>query len=271
MFYMDVPFNKSPIRFKHFLNSEDGVAEVLDFVTILGILIISFSLIALMGYPAIRSAQESRFTENTRQSFVVLADNVNKIALGQAPSQSVEIKLYGGKLSVTGESTIKINGTIYNATPPGSMEEITLEKSMRSIENSIGETLVAYEGTGVWVKYSDDVILNPSQPLIINQSNVLIIPIVHIYGESEMAGSGISRVTLCPDEPCYPELIIWSNVSNVTITITGNYTSGWKDYFRNAKGLNWEIGGTSDSYTAKLNNSRMDVHILETLIYAVIT
>ena len=268
---MDVSFKKSPSNLKEFLNSEDAVAEVLDFVTILGILIISFSLIGLMGYPAIRSAQESRFTENTRQSFVVLADNVNKIALGQAPSQSVEIKLYGGKLSVTGDSTIQINGTIYNASSMTS-SEITLDiESMRSIENSIGETMVAYEGTGVWVKYSDDVILNPSKPLIINQSNVLIIPIVYLYGESEIAGSGISRVTLCPDQPCSPELTIWSNVSNVTITITGKYTSGWKDYFRNAKGLNWEIGGTGDNYTAKLNNTGMDVHILKTLIYAVIT
>jgi citrate lyase alpha subunit len=268
---MDVPFKKNPLRFKHFLNSKDAVAEVLDFVTILGILIISFSLIGLMGYPAIRSAQESRFTENTRQSFVVLADNVNKIALGQAPSQSVEIKLYGGKLSVTGDSTIQINGTIYNASS-GNNEDTMLDmENMRSIENSIGETLVAYEGTGVWVKYSDDVVLNPSQPIIINQSNVLIVPVVYLYGESEMAGSGISRVTLCPDQPCSPELTVWSNVSKVTITITGNYVSGWKDYFRNTKGLNWEIGGTGDNYTAKLNNAGMDVHILKTLIYAVIT
>ncbi|MFH1323253.1 MAG: hypothetical protein ABIH80_05440 [Methanobacteriota archaeon] len=199
-----MPIDKDPFSFKYFLRSGDAVAEVLDFVTILGILVLSFSLLGLVGYPALLTAQEARFTENTRQSFVVLADNVNKIALGQAPSQSVEIKLYGGKLSVTGNSTIKINGTIYNATS-GNGSEITLdEKSLRSIENSIGETLVAYEGTGVWVKYPNDVILNPSQPLIINQSNVLIIPIVYLYGESEMAGSGISRVTLCPDQPLLP-------------------------------------------------------------------
>lgn len=266
---MIVSFKKSSLNFKYFLRSGDAVAEVLDFITILGILLLSLSLIGLMGYPAIRSAQESRFTENTRQSFVVLADNVNKIALGQAPSQSVEIKLYGGKLSVTGESSIKINGTIYNGS---NSSEVTLEEgSMRSIENSIGETLVAYEGTGVWVKYPNDVILNPSKPLIINQSNVLIIPVVYLYGESEMAGTGISRVTLCPDDPCYPDLTVWSNVTNVTITITGDYTSGWKDYFRGAKGLNWKIGGTGDNYTAKLNNTGMDVHILKTLIHAVIT
>jgi hypothetical protein len=269
---MDMPLNKKSRSFKYFMKSKDAVAEVLDFVTILGILVLSFSLIGLVGYPALLSAQEARFTENTRQSFIVLADNVNKIALGQSPSQSAEIKLYGGRLQVTGESTIKINGTVYNASFPGGMEEITLDiETMRSIENSIGETLVAYEGTGVWVKYSDDVILNPYKPLIINQSNVLIIPVVYVYGESSIGGIGISRVTLCPDTPCSPELTSWSNVTNITITITGNYTSGWKDYFRDMKEMTWETGRTGDAITAKLNNSRMDVHILKTLIYAVIT
>jgi citrate lyase alpha subunit len=268
---MDMPIDKDPLSFKYFLKSGNAVAEVLDFVTILGILVLSFSLLGLVGYPALLTAQEARFTENTKQSFVVLADNVNKIALGQSPSQSVEIKLYGGRLQITGESMININATVHNASFPGGME-ITLDtETMRSIENSIGDTLVAYEGTGVWVKYSDDVILNPYKPLIINQSNVLIIPVVYLSGESSMGGTGISRVTLCPDHPCSPELTSWSNVSNVTITITGNYTSGWKDYFRNMKGMTWETGGTGEAITAKLNNTKMDVHILKTLIYAVIT
>jgi hypothetical protein len=66
IFYMDMSFKKRPMRFKHFLNSQDAVVEVLDFITILGVIIISFSLIGLMGYPAIRSAQESRFTEKAK-------------------------------------------------------------------------------------------------------------------------------------------------------------------------------------------------------------
>ncbi|MCE8422779.1 MAG: hypothetical protein J5U16_02470, partial [Candidatus Methanoperedens sp.] len=52
-------------RSVYFLESNDAVAEVLDFVTILGILMLAFSMIALAGYPILRSAQETRYIENT--------------------------------------------------------------------------------------------------------------------------------------------------------------------------------------------------------------
>jgi len=49
---------------------------------------ISFSVIALGGYPVLKSAQETRYVENTRLTFVILAENMNKIALGQAPQKA---------------------------------------------------------------------------------------------------------------------------------------------------------------------------------------
>src|SRR5665811_1096899 len=103
--------NRKSRRFKNFLFSNDAVSEVIDFVTMIGILMLSLSLIGLVGYPAIKSAQEIRYIENTRQSFFVLAENINKIALGNAPSRGVELKMYGGSLMVTGNSTIAVSYT----------------------------------------------------------------------------------------------------------------------------------------------------------------
>jgi len=171
--------NRKSRRFKKFLFSNDAVSEVLDFVTMIGILLLCLTVIGLVGYPALKGAQETRYVENTRQSFIVLAENINKIAMGNAPSRGVELKMYGGSLKVTGNSTIGINATIFNATT-SSNEIISLLEttSMRSIENSVGDTVVAYEGTGVWVKFPTGVILNPYRPLITSQNNILVIPVV---------------------------------------------------------------------------------------------
>ena len=99
--------------------------------------------------------------------------------MGQAPSQNVELKMYGGSLSVTGNSSINI--TAINSTN----ENITLvDRQMRSIESVVGETIVAYEGTGVWVRYPNGNTILVSKPLISNQSNMLIIPVVAIGGTS---------------------------------------------------------------------------------------
>ncbi len=259
------------LKNEYFLKSQDGVAEVLDFITIIGILLVTFSLIGLVGYPALKNAQDARYIENTRQSFVVLADKINKVATGQAPSQSLQVKMYGGTLRVAGISTINI--TADNSTG----KTILLPtQTMGSIENSIGDTLVSYEGTGVWVKYPTGTILNAYRPIITNMSGILVLPVVYLSGNYATSGSGMSEITVCqqqiPTEEggCgQPIVTHYSNVNNITITITGNYTSGWKDYFTNVMKWNDDTGGV---YTGRLNaTTNLDVYIINSWIRTEIT
>jgi len=51
------------------LSSEDGVSDVVDFVTILGIMLLAISIISVAGFPMIQKAQEANHIENTVQSF----------------------------------------------------------------------------------------------------------------------------------------------------------------------------------------------------------
>ena len=238
-----------------FLSSDDAVSEVVDFVTILGLLVLSIGIIGVAGYPIVQNAQEANHIENTKQSFIVLANNVNKVVIGQAPSQSVELKMYGGSLSVTGSSSINITANSTNITT-GNIERIVLaDRPMRSIESTVGDTYVAYEGTGVWAKYPNGNTILVSKPLITNQSNVLVIPIVTIGGISSTGGSGMSRVTA----KGLPKVTVWKNVSNISVKINSTYTNGWENYFSNAKA--WSLC-TSDECTAIFNKNNIDVYIL---------
>ncbi len=237
-----------------FLSSEDAVSEVIDFVTVLGILVLSIGIIGVAGYPLLKNAQEATQIENTKQSFIVLAENMNKVVLGQTPSQSVELKMYGGMLSVTGNSTI-------NITAKNSTQNITLvyTTDMRSIESTVGNTVVAYEGTGVWAKYPNGNTLLVSKPLITNQSTVLVIPVVTILGTSSTGGSGISRVMASGS----PGVTLHRNVHNITIKITGDYTKSWKDSLEKIMSWSFSFGGSSNELTAQLNTmNNIDVYIL---------
>ena len=245
------------MRIKKILASDDAVSEVVDFVTILGILVLSIGIIGVAGYPIVKNAQEANHIENTKQSFIVLASNVNKIVMGQAPSQSVELKLYGGSLSVTGNSTITLNLTVFNQTN-SSYEYIPLSWQMRSIESTVGETVIAYEGTGVWAKYPNGKTILVSKPLITNQSNVLVIPVVTINGASSIGGSGMSRVTA----KGVRSVTYYGNVSNITININSSYADGWQEgYFKSI--MDWSICTNNVECTAKLNTqNNIDVYIL---------
>ncbi|NJD51424.1 MAG: hypothetical protein FIB07_00985 [Candidatus Methanoperedens sp.] len=235
---------------KKFLSSEDAVSEVVDFVTILGLLVLSIGLIGLAGYPIVKNAQEANHIENTKQSFIVLANNINKVVMGQAPSQSVELKMYGGSLSVTGDSFINI--TAINSTN----ENVTLiDRQVRSIESVVGETIVAYESTGVWAMYPNGNTVLVSKPLITNQSKTLIIPVVAIGGTSSIGGSGMSRVTARG----IPNVNTYKNVSNISITINSTYSNGWKNYFTNV--IAWS-SCSSDECTAILEMKNIDVFII---------
>ncbi len=254
---------------RNLLKSNSALTEVLDFVTILGILMLSFSIIGLVGYPALKNAQEARYIENTRQSFIVMAENINKVVLGEAPSQSVEMKMYGGTLEIKGTSIINITANMTNETSH-LIEPVPLyEGPIGSIENSVGNTVVAYEGTGVWVKYQKGDTLVAHKPHIINQSSALIIPVVFINGLSSTGGTGMSRIMVCPDKPCSPRVSIYDNASNISISITSEYVYGWEDYFKND--LKWDVQTGPDTVTARLNTTRnLDIYIIESQLYTVI-
>jgi hypothetical protein len=250
----------------HFLKSEEAVAEVLDYITIIGILLLSFSVIGLGGYPILKSAQETRYIENTKLTFIILAESFNKIALGHTLSQSLELKMYGGRLGVTGkssDSSIKINATWYNSTKHGN-EEITLyDQQMRTVENTIGDTAVAYEGTGVWIKYPNGYVLNAHKPLFSNQGNMFVIPVMNIGGVSSAGGSGINRIRAEGNS----DVDFYGNVSNLTVTINSSYIDGWKNYYKDELSFSDCDPGKC---TVRLNRSNLDVYILRAKMDVVI-
>jgi hypothetical protein len=243
------------ISIKKILTSEEAVSEVVDFVTILGLLVLSIGIIGVAGYPIVKNAQEANHIENTKQSFIVLANNVNKVVIGQAPSQSVELKMYEGSLSVTGSSTINI--TADNST--GQRIPIVNDTQMRSIESVVGETIITYEGTGVWAKYPNGNTILVSKPLITNLGNVLVIPVVTIGGISSTGGSGMSRVTV----KGAPSVVFYPKLNNITVRINSSYADGWMKYFNNVMAWNFYFsGGTSGECTGTLDAKNVDVYIL---------
>ncbi len=232
------------------LNSEDAVSEVVDFVTILGIMVVFIGLIGVVGYPLVKTAQEVNNIESTRQSYAVLAASLNKVVLGQSPSQGVELKVYGGSLSITGNSVI-------NITANSSGGRITLVNStMRTIESVVGEAKIAYEGTGVWIKYPNGNTLLVYKPLITNQSNVLVIPVVSINGTASTGGRGMSRVTVKGT----PHITYYNNVSDIRVRINSSYSKGWENYFTGV--MSWSICFPGDCTAELETTNNIDVYIL---------
>ncbi|MDN5308840.1 MAG: hypothetical protein PWP14_234 [Methanolobus sp.] len=218
---------------KGIVASEDALSEVLGFSLTLGIMVLALGVIGVAGYPMLEHMQERGHLLNIEQSFSVLQPNINKVAYGKAPSQSVELKMYGSQVSVSGTSRMNVSMQIWNSIN-SSYDYPTIERQMRTIENQYGQNYVAYENTGTWARYPQGRSVSISEPDFAYNDNLLLIPMVTISGSKSISGSGLTRVV---SQGGQISVSMHENVSMVDMTITSDYYEGWGSYLNETLGM----------------------------------
>ncbi|TGC07299.1 DUF7289 family protein [Methanolobus halotolerans] len=211
---------------KSIVESEDALSEVLGFSLTLGLMVLALAVIGVAGYPMLDQMQERGHLLNIEQSFSVLQPNINKVAYGKAPSQSVELKMYGSQVSATGTSYMNMSMQAWNSTS-SDYDTPSLERQMRKIENQYGENFIAYENTGVWARYPQGGSVIISKPDFAYHDNVLLVPMVTISGSKSVSGTGLTRVI---SQGGQTSVSVYENVSAVTITLTSDYYESWGRY-----------------------------------------
>ncbi|WP_406655729.1 hypothetical protein V7O62_08030 [Methanolobus sp. ZRKC2] len=206
--------------------SEEGLTEVLDFTITLGVMLLAVGMIGVAGYPMLENMQERGHLENIEQSFSVLKPNMNKVVYGKAPSQSVELKMHGGMVSVTGTSYMNVSVQTWNEST-SSIEVLSVERQLRMVENKFEDTSIGYENTGAWAKYPQGSSIAISKPDFAYSENTFLIPMVTIAGSKGISGSGLIRVISDGGQLSVARL---ENVSHVNITMASDYYDGWEKF-----------------------------------------
>jgi hypothetical protein len=178
--------------------NEEAVSEVIGFIYIFGIVILSMSIIFVMGYPMLQSSMDESIFESSEQSFIVLQSNMKMVGFDQVPVKSMKIQLNGATMSVSHNSNFTIyvdevgdgdgvDGTLYNASSSGEIEYQKNDKFM------------TFENGGVWKRYPDGNLMVSTPRIFIDKMaeiNYTTIGIVSIKGDSSTGGSGIAVLNL---------------------------------------------------------------------------
>jgi hypothetical protein len=228
---------------------EAAVAETIGFIYIFAIVILSMSLIYVMGYPMLQSSMDESIFESTEQSFIVLQSDMKMVAFDQVPVKSLQIQLQGATLSVTENSNITIeylDGTLQNF--PYVTGEIEYQKN---------DKFLTYENGGVWKRYPDGSIIVSSPRIYtstMNGTNITTIGVVSIQGASLVSGKGIVTFSMK-----YNGSIInkTSSPVNLTLRINSTYASEWKSYLE-SRGFT-TTNSTDSSLTAWRNDTMLVV------------
>ena len=239
-------------------NNEEAVSEVIGFIYIFGIVILSMSIIFVMGYPMLQSNMDQSIFESTTQSFIVLQGNMKMVGFDQVPVKTMKMQLNGATLSVTRNSniTISIEG------------EIPYTVELGGIEYQKNDKYITFENGGVWKKYPEGIVM-VSNPRIYTGNdittgiNYTTIGIVSVNGESSTGGQGIAILNMNYNDSSLNQTTV---PVNVTLMINSTYASDWDKYL-NDIGFDTEIS-TDSSLTASRNNTMLVVgkHIVDVSI-----
>ena len=83
-----------------FTDSEKADAELVGHIIILSITMVGISMIGLVGIPAIYSFEDMATVRNAEQTYTMLDSLASKVALGDSTTQSIDIDLKGGSVSL---------------------------------------------------------------------------------------------------------------------------------------------------------------------------
>lgn len=236
---------------RNIYHNEEAVSEVLGFVYIFAIVVLSMSIVFVIGYPMLQTSMDESIFESTQQSFIVLQSNMKMVGFDQVPVKSMKIQLNGATLSVIQNSnlTIETNDSGVLEDVSGPIGEIEYQKNNKAI---------IFENGGVWKKYPNGNITVSIPRIYAGKDkttgiNFTTIGIVSVLGESSTGGQGIAVLNMVHNESRINKN---QTLVNVTLWINSTYASGWKEYLEDT-GFNIDYTYYTDSSLMAYRNDTM--------------
>lgn len=233
-----------------FYREEGAVSEIIGYISIFGIVIISMSIIYTSAFPILWDAQDSQYLQNVNAAFKVVKFNIDRIVSGHSPSQTTEVKLKDSSLGIFGESRMNVSWKGYNETSGGWDSENSIV-TLLTVEHGYKFRRIACEGGGVWVKYPEGSLEVVSEPSLVI-GNVTVISVGAISGDNATIAKteGVGRIKLKSidyigtRQP--PSVSEETNARDITIEVQSEYCEGWKRYFNDTAQLELDDSNCSN-------------------------
>ncbi len=218
-----------------------AVSEVVAFVLVFGMILVSVGLLYTVGFQAMTDYQENEQLTNAERAMDALSDNFNDVLRYSGVDQRYgEISMREGTVTTNGDGTEITIGT-ENDVLGEEYDEVVLGE----FRYHDGGDSVAYEGGGL-VRADDTGSVVLKQPRITCREETAIISLVSITGgDHSIQSSGGLGVTMSVQDR---NSTIVSDPGEVTITHDSTYDTAW-DSALGSNGWDWDDGadeGTCD-------------------------
>jgi hypothetical protein len=221
---------------KQILHSRSAVSEVVSYIFILALITTAASIVLVVGLPNIADSQQKVNLQNVEEAFTVLDSKVSTCALGESPSQVMQLNTALGSLSILNDTTY--SSLIVKMRKSGS-EYTIYNSTIGSIRYELGGEEIGYEGGGVWRKYAQGGSLLISPPEFHYNGETLTLPIIKLNGSSAVASGTATLQVISQNQPTvfYQNITInplYQNPvydSTIIVKIKSRYYAAWARYF----------------------------------------
>jgi hypothetical protein len=209
---------------RHDAETDRGQSELVGFVLIFGVVVLTIALIGLTGFTGLDSAQDFQRTTNAEQAFTALADNVEDVARGRAPSRRTEVRIADASLSLEpSETNITVeysNGTSSNAT---------VRTAPIVYDSGSGTTITYRSGAIIREDEGNAVLLREPNVVLTNES--VILPSISTSQPSGGKVGGTTAVDIRTQTGGVDLLVTNESVDEISLNITTPRAEAWERYF----------------------------------------
>lgn len=205
-----------------FRTADRGVSETIGFVLVFALITTTIAITFTVGLGGLEDAQLAERDNNVVRAFDVLHDNVNDLSRDAVPSRATEVRLGGGRIEFTSDSTYEIR----NATGT------RIDSSTTAITyHGAGDTQIRYEHGAVIRSDGEGSVMFREPDLLFGKTTLIGLVDVSTRGNRDVAGDGtvLMRTALTDDRTATRV------TEDVSIRIQGPTADAWKQYFESRR------------------------------------
>lgn len=204
--------------------SERGQSEVLGFVAVFALIVITITLVSVTGFAGLENEQKFAQTNNAQRALTLLGDNVDDVTRDGAASRTTAVKLADATLSLEETTTVTVSGERTANASENFTQSYTLHPI---IYDSGSESRIAYSASAL-IRESQEGEVVVRQPNFVLTEDTVVIPIVRTYpeGVKKIGSSTTVRVrTVARDRK-----VIRADRAEyeITLKITSPRTAAWQ-------------------------------------------
>lgn len=236
---------------------ERGVSEVVGFVLVFSLVLGTITFVYVGGFGGLQDTRDHEQMANAERAFDVLANNLEELGQGKAPSRATEIKLAGAQIRTTEPSLMTVNSTGMNAS--GASPRSIVYRPQGS------DSAVIYEA-GAVIRADGEQATMIREPDFVFGPNRTVIRVIETRGGLQSTSG--DTTTLIRAEGRFQEVRHSHQDSdvqfemNVSIRPASGHVEPWHDYLEEA--LNKAYGTEGVNYctagSTKVSCPSLDTH-----------